>query len=27
VMLHFYPFGGLKKTAEWVADFKRSQGI
>jgi methylenetetrahydrofolate reductase (NADPH) len=27
VMLHFYPFGGLKKTAEWVADFKQSQGI
>ena len=27
VILHFYPFGGLKKTAEWVADFTRSQGL
>ncbi|MDB5683681.1 MAG: metF [Sphingomonas bacterium] len=27
VMLHFYPFGGLAKTAQWVADFKRSQGL
>ncbi len=27
VLLHFYPFGGLAKTAQWAADFKRSQGI
>lgn len=24
VSLHFYPFGGLARTAEWVADFTRS---
>ena len=23
--LHFYPFGGLKATAEWVRDFRRAQ--
>jgi methylenetetrahydrofolate reductase (NADPH) len=22
IMLHFYPFGGLSKTARWVADFR-----
>lgn len=27
VVLHLYPFGGLKKTAQWAADFKRQQGI
>lgn len=27
VMLHFYPFGGLAKTAQWATDFKRQQGI
>jgi len=26
VLLHFYPFGGLKATAEWVRDFRRAQG-
>jgi methylenetetrahydrofolate reductase (NADH) len=25
VLLHFYPFGGLKTTAEWVRDFARAQ--
>jgi len=25
VLLHFYPFGGLKATAEWVRDFTRAQ--
>ena len=25
VLLHFYPFGGLKATAEWVRDFARAQ--
>jgi len=25
--LHFYPFGGFLKTAEWVRDFRQSQGI
>jgi methylenetetrahydrofolate reductase (NADPH) len=24
VRLHFYPFGGLAKTAEWVRDFRRA---
>lgn len=23
VRLHFYPFGGLKKTCEWIADYER----
>lgn len=27
VRLHFYPFGGLAKTAEWIKDFKRREGI
>lgn len=27
VLLHFYPFGGLAKTAQWATDFKRRQGI
>lgn len=27
VVLHLYPFGGLKKTAEWAGDFRRKQGI
>ena len=26
VLLHFYPFGGLRATAEWVRDFRRRQG-
>jgi methylenetetrahydrofolate reductase (NADPH) len=25
VSLHFYPFGGLKATAEWVRDFRQAQ--
>jgi methylenetetrahydrofolate reductase (NADPH) len=25
VLLHFYPFGGLKTTAEWARDFARAQ--
>jgi len=27
VYLHFYPFGGLSKTAEWIKDFKAKKGI
>ena len=27
VGLHFYPFGGFLKTAEWVPQFRRSQGV
>lgn len=27
VRLHFYPFGGLSKTAEWIADYNRRQGL
>jgi methylenetetrahydrofolate reductase (NADPH) len=27
VHLHFYPFGGLKATAEWARDFRRAQGL
>src|SRR5512139_637484 len=27
VYLHFYPFGGLPKTAEWIRDFKAKKGI
>ena len=27
VLLHFYPFGGLAKTAQWAETFKRQQGI
>jgi methylenetetrahydrofolate reductase (NADPH) len=27
VKLHFYPFGGLDKTAEWIRDFKTAKGI
>ncbi len=27
VHLHFYPFGGLKTTAQWVRDFARAQGV
>ena len=26
VLLHFYPFGGLRATAEWVRDFRLGQG-
>lgn len=26
VMLHFYPFGGLRATAEWVRDFRARNG-
>ena len=25
VRLHFYPFGGLKKTVEWIGDYERRQ--
>ncbi|HET6971469.1 MAG TPA: methylenetetrahydrofolate reductase [Phenylobacterium sp.] len=25
--LHFYPFGGFLKTAEWIPDFRRSHGV
>jgi methylenetetrahydrofolate reductase (NADPH) len=25
--LHFYPFGGFLKTAEWVPDFRRAHGV
>jgi methylenetetrahydrofolate reductase (NADPH) len=25
VLLHFYPFGGLKTTAEWVRDYRRAK--
>jgi methylenetetrahydrofolate reductase (NADPH) len=24
VLLHFYPFGGLARTAQWVRDFSAS---
>jgi methylenetetrahydrofolate reductase (NADPH) len=27
VYLHFYPFGGLAKTAEWIRDYKQSNGL
>lgn len=27
VALHFYPFGGLTKTAEWISDFQKQQGV
>jgi methylenetetrahydrofolate reductase (NADPH) len=27
VHLHFYPFGGLKATAQWVRDFRRVHGL
>ncbi len=27
VRLHFYPFGGVGKTVEWIADFNRRQGL
>jgi methylenetetrahydrofolate reductase (NADPH) len=27
VHLHFYPFGGLAKTSEWIRDFKTEKGI
>jgi methylenetetrahydrofolate reductase (NADPH) len=27
VQLHFYPFGGLVKTNEWIVNFKGKQGI
>jgi len=27
VHLHFYPFGGLVKTNDWIVDFKSKQGI
>jgi methylenetetrahydrofolate reductase (NADPH) len=26
VRLHFYPFGGLSKTVEWIADYRRRHG-
>ena len=27
VLLHFYPFGGLNTTAQWVLDFRKEQGF
>jgi len=27
VHLHFYPFGGLVKTNEWIVDFQKKQGL
>ena len=27
VRLHFYPFGGMVKTLEWIADYIRRHGI
>ncbi|MFX5680539.1 hypothetical protein ABTE28_20820, partial [Acinetobacter baumannii] len=27
VRLHFYPFGGLRKTVEWIGDYNRKHGI
>jgi hypothetical protein len=27
VTLHFYTFGGLKATAEWIADFAGPRGV
>lgn len=27
VRLHFYPFGGMVKTLEWIADYNRRHGI
>lgn len=27
VRLHFYPFGGLTKTLEWIGDYNRKNGI
>jgi methylenetetrahydrofolate reductase (NADPH) len=27
VRLHFYPFGGMVKTAEWIVDYNRRHGI
>ena len=27
VLLHFYPFGGLKTTAQWVLDFRNAHGL
>lgn len=27
VTLHVYPFGGLVKTAEWIAEFRRNHGV
>ena len=26
VLMHFYPFGGLRATAEWVRDFQKKHG-
>ena len=26
VRLHFYPFGGLRKTVEWIADYNKRHG-
>jgi methylenetetrahydrofolate reductase (NADPH) len=27
VRLHFYPFGGLTKTVEWIADYNKRNKI
>jgi methylenetetrahydrofolate reductase (NADPH) len=27
IRLHFYPFGGMKPTAEWVAGYRRKHGL
>jgi methylenetetrahydrofolate reductase (NADPH) len=26
VLMHFYPFGGLRATAEWIRDFRARNG-
>jgi len=26
-LLHFYPFGGLQKTAQWIADYRAANGV
>jgi methylenetetrahydrofolate reductase (NADPH) len=25
--LHFYPFGGFVKTAEWISQYRSAQGV
>jgi methylenetetrahydrofolate reductase (NADPH) len=27
VRLHFYPFGGMVRTVEWIADYNRRHGL
>ena len=26
VLMHFYPFGGLRATAEWIRDYQKKHG-